>query len=215
MAGAHVKHVRTASRCDANLYFFLSRSLLGCLCLFLFLCLRLSLLTVPVEKRVAIITIERNTGVACKRMPFPIVQASAVTIHKSQGATYTDVVYKYNHKYPQKLVYVALSRCTDVDRLFLTNPAGDFNSYHGNENVCRQLIDEFHRLDKHHLPTITKSVLQDLRKNKRHFILAEMSVPFRNTVKTSRTTTSYVRRIFSVSPKHGPMYVVTWTASRS
>ncbi|KAG0436307.1 hypothetical protein HPB47_018024 [Ixodes persulcatus] len=40
---------------------------------------------------------------------FPVVQASAVTVLKSQGATYFFVVDEYDRKHPQQLVYVALS----------------------------------------------------------------------------------------------------------
>lgn len=90
---------------------------------------------VPVEHRVATITIDRKTGVVRKRKLFPVVQASVATVHKSRGATYADVVYEYNRKQPQKLIYIAFSRCTDVHLLFLTDAKGDQKFCYGNENI--------------------------------------------------------------------------------
>ncbi|KAH7951782.1 hypothetical protein HPB52_012943 [Rhipicephalus sanguineus] len=42
---------------------------------------------VPIEPRVTTLTLDRKTGVACKTRQFPLVQASAITVHKSQGGT--------------------------------------------------------------------------------------------------------------------------------
>ncbi|KAH7965525.1 hypothetical protein HPB49_008567 [Dermacentor silvarum] len=64
---------------------------------------------VPIEPRNITLTIDLNTGVACKRTQFPLVQASAITVHKSQGGTYATIVYGYAKTHPQKLVYVTLS----------------------------------------------------------------------------------------------------------
>ncbi|KAH6927844.1 hypothetical protein HPB50_009324 [Hyalomma asiaticum] len=76
---------------------------------------------VPIEPRATTLTLDRKTGVACKRRQFPLVQASAITVHKSQGGTYPSIVHEYNKTHPRKLVYVALSRCTNVKNLYLTN----------------------------------------------------------------------------------------------
>ncbi|KAK8781746.1 hypothetical protein V5799_016915 [Amblyomma americanum] len=46
------------------------------------------------------------------RKQFPVIQASAITIHKTQGGTYDEVVVDYSKLHNQKLVYVALSRVT-------------------------------------------------------------------------------------------------------
>ncbi|KAH7980471.1 hypothetical protein HPB49_016443 [Dermacentor silvarum] len=67
---------------------------------------------VPIEMRTFTITLDRKTGLAGRRKQFTAVQASAVTVHKSQGATDSSVVYGYYRKHPQKRVHVALSRCT-------------------------------------------------------------------------------------------------------
>ncbi|KAH7965284.1 hypothetical protein HPB49_005909 [Dermacentor silvarum] len=49
---------------------------------------------VPIERRVTTLTLDRKTGVACRRRQFPLVQASAITVHKSQGGTYSSIVYE-------------------------------------------------------------------------------------------------------------------------
>lgn len=88
----------------------------------------------------------------------------SLTVHKSQGATYSDFVHDCDNKHPQKLVHVALSRCTDLNRLHRTNVNDDSTFYHTNESIDQDLEDEFRRLENHHLPTMTKSckaVLQE------------------------------------------------------
>ncbi|GFX22662.1 hypothetical protein TNCV_2993971 [Trichonephila clavipes] len=42
-----------------------------------------------------------------------------MTIHKSQGGTYDAIVYEYDRKHPRELVYVALTRITRIQGLFL------------------------------------------------------------------------------------------------
>ncbi|GFV14888.1 hypothetical protein TNCV_1045651 [Trichonephila clavipes] len=42
-----------------------------------------------------------------------------MTIHKSQGGTYDAIVYEYDRKHPRELVYVALSRVTKIEGLFM------------------------------------------------------------------------------------------------
>ncbi|XP_037558151.1 uncharacterized protein LOC119435325 [Dermacentor silvarum] len=110
--------------------------------------------SVPIELRTATVTLDRRTGVSCRRKQFPVMQASAVTIHKSQGGTYSEVVYDYHKRHPQKLVYVALSRATTLHGLYLTNAEDDFTFYHCRENPDRALSDEFRRLQNHKLNTI-------------------------------------------------------------
>lgn len=112
---------------------------------------------VPIELRSVTITLDQKTRISCKNKQFPHMQASAPTVNKPQGVTYSDVVYDYGKKHPQKLVYVALSRCTDLNRLYITNINDDFTFYHRNENVNRDLQDEFRHLENHHLPIITKA----------------------------------------------------------
>lgn len=137
---------------------------------------------IPIETHSLTFTIDRKAGIACKRTQFPIVQASAITVHKSQGATYASVVYEYSRTHPQKLVYVALSRCTHLGGLYLTNALGDHSFYHREDNPDRAMTDEFRRLENHRLQTVTGRYLDALRREeqrerRRHaFTLALLNV---------------------------------------
>jgi len=54
------------------------------------------------------------------RNQFPLIECEALTIHKSQGQTYTSVAFDLSQKYLTKqLIYVALSRCTSLAGLYL------------------------------------------------------------------------------------------------
>lgn len=108
---------------------------------------------VPIEMQSLTLTIDRKAGIACKRTQFPLVQASAITVHKSQGGTYASVVYGYARTHPQKLVYVALSRCTNLNGLYLTNCDRDHTFYHREANPDKAMVDEFQRLEGHRLQT--------------------------------------------------------------
>ncbi|XP_070395709.1 uncharacterized protein [Dermacentor albipictus] len=113
----------------------------------------------PIERRTVTCVIDKKTKVSVRRCQLHVVQASAITIHKSQGGTYDEVVYSYAKNHPQKLVYVALSRATDINGLYLTNVDNDFTFYHGKANPDRKLADEFRRLQSHKLDTITAKCL--------------------------------------------------------
>lgn len=69
---------------------------------------------------------------------------------------YSSIVYEYNKTHPQKLVYVALSCCTYVNNLYLTNSEGNHRFYHKDSNVDKNMVDEFKRLEQHRLPTLTQ-----------------------------------------------------------
>lgn len=139
---------------------------------------------IPIEPRAVTLTIDRKTGVSCTRRQFPLVQASAITVHKSQGGTYSSVVYEHSKTHPQKLVCVALSRCTNVDNLYLTNAKGDPHFHHkaSNENRAnedRAMLNEFRRLEQNTLPTLTQRYLCALREFVDHsteFTLALLNV---------------------------------------
>nr|XP_037273302.1 ATP-dependent DNA helicase PIF1-like [Rhipicephalus microplus] len=120
---------------------------------------------VPIEPRVTTLTLDRKTGVACKRRQLPLVQASAITVHKSQRGTYSSIVYEYNKTHPQKLVYVALSRCANVNNLYLTNAKGDQRFYHKDKNEDTAMLNEFQRLGRHRLPTVTQQYQRSLRED--------------------------------------------------
>lgn len=63
----------------------------------------------------------KNTQLSIERTQFPTVIAEALTIHKSQGATYRNVVLDLSKgNYPSRsLLYVACSRVTSANGLYI------------------------------------------------------------------------------------------------
>lgn len=112
---------------------------------------------VPIMKRSAVIQLKSRV-VSCKRIQFPIVEACAITIHKSQGGTYRTVVYDYKKSHDQQLVYVALSRATSLDGLYITNSDDDFTFYHARGRRNQELRNEFERLRRNKLRTVVDDV---------------------------------------------------------
>ncbi|XP_077560787.1 ATP-dependent DNA helicase PIF7-like [Haemaphysalis longicornis] len=117
----------------------------------------------------------------------PVVQASAITLHKSQGGTYPSVVYEYSKTHSQKLVYVALSRCTRLDGLYLTNASGDHTFHHRVANPDKPMLDEFQRLKNHRRETVTGRYLNAInqQRQQRQLTLALLkSAPCERTPST-------------------------------
>jgi len=78
-----------------------------------------------------------------ERLQFPIVECEALTIHKSQGQTFTCVAFDLKQNNLQKqLVYVTLSRCTSLAGLFL------FGRQHIFEGLNFSTLNEKERLAK-------------------------------------------------------------------
>ncbi|XP_062556879.1 uncharacterized protein LOC134221708 [Armigeres subalbatus] len=102
-------------------------------------------------------------SVKCKRVQFPVVSACALTVHKSQGGTFPQIVYHYEKGQEQQLVYVGLSRVSSLDGLFLTNAKNDFKFHHAKGSdtpKIRELRTEMTRLSNHRLCTISDELLQ-------------------------------------------------------
>ncbi|GFW25405.1 uvrD_C_2 domain-containing protein [Trichonephila clavipes] len=74
---------------------------------------------VPITPQTSFIPLNNNKTIIAKRKHFPLISALAMTIHKSQGGTYEVTVYEYDRKHPRELVYVALTRVTRIQGLFL------------------------------------------------------------------------------------------------
>lgn len=66
----------------------------------------------------------------------------------SQGSTYSEVVYEYDKKQSQSLVYVALSRVTTIEGLRITTSINDLTFYHGRRpsTTMIHLQDEFKKI---------------------------------------------------------------------
>ena len=57
---------------------------------------------------------------------FPVTLAWAITVHKAQGATYQSVGIDLDRgMFAEGQTYVALSRCVDMNRLYLTRPVAE------------------------------------------------------------------------------------------
>ncbi|XP_063979337.1 uncharacterized protein LOC135163656 isoform X2 [Diachasmimorpha longicaudata] len=74
---------------------------------------------VPISAQTSSIPLNSNKTIVAKRKHFPLVSALAMTIHKSQGGTFDAIVYEYSRSHSRELVYVALSRVTNIEGLFL------------------------------------------------------------------------------------------------
>ncbi|GFW35158.1 uncharacterized protein TNCV_5067231 [Trichonephila clavipes] len=82
----------------------------------------------------------------------------ARSLHKSQGGTFDEVVFNYDKSQQIQLVYVALSRVTSIDGLYLTNDKDGFKFYHGRGSTAATVKDirvEYDRMANHHLPTLS------------------------------------------------------------
>jgi len=111
---------------------------------------------VPISERTANIQLKGSIW-TCKRKQFPLCQACAITIHKSQGGTYETVISEYNKNHDQQLVYVAMSRATSLQGLHLTHRDKDHRFHHARGKVNRDLRNEFARLKRHPFKTIGNS----------------------------------------------------------
>ncbi|GFY58186.1 ATP-dependent DNA helicase [Trichonephila inaurata madagascariensis] len=89
-----------------------------------------------------------------------------MTIHKSQGGTFNEVVYEYQRTPSLPLLYVALSRVTSIERLYIVPKDNDNRLYHGRKNDTSiiSLQDEFRRLSLNTLSTIGRTILDDRKK---------------------------------------------------
>ena len=104
-------------------------------------------------------TVKRNTVI--KRTHFPLSAFNASTIQKAQGGTYSEVVYHYEKRHDQDLVYVALSRVTGLNGLYIVSEDGNKQFYHTGCRVTKQTQDlriELERLSLNPLITITDEI---------------------------------------------------------
>lgn len=79
------------------------------------------------------------------------------------ASTFDSNVYKYQTDHEQQLVYVALSRVTNIEGLFIVTKNDIKLVFKHGRTICesnnmRYIRDEFLRLENHKLPTITASI---------------------------------------------------------
>ncbi|GBN43152.1 hypothetical protein AVEN_179383-1, partial [Araneus ventricosus] len=106
----------------------------------------------PVHPRTA--TINISGAAKCKCKQFPMVPARAITVHKSQGATFDEIFYDNNKSQHNKLVYVGFCRVQTLEGFYLTNKNFIFN--HAKRTTApniKEINDECLRLDRHSLKT--------------------------------------------------------------
>lgn len=99
---------------------------------------------------------------------------------------------------------MALRRCTDVNRLYLTNVNGDREFYHTGENANHDMTNELNRLNKHCLAAVTKPMLQTLKQQEKNLIVGALNVrPLQKHTEDVHTTKSSARKMFFASQKPG------------
>lgn len=118
---------------------------------------QISTTAVPIGRRSATIPLNNNITINVKRSHLPLVCACVTTIHKSQGSTYPEIVYEYDKTHQLSLVYVALSRVTSLQGLYITTKDNDKTFYHGRRasTAINSLQEEFRRLSLNRLQITT------------------------------------------------------------
>lgn len=115
---------------------------------------------VPITRRTTSIHLNNNKTIVGKRNHFPMIPGCAMTIHKSQGGTYDEIVYEYSKTHSIQLLYVALSRVTSIEGLFICNRNDDLRFYHGRriDQSILSLQEEFKRLSLNRLNTLQEII---------------------------------------------------------
>jgi hypothetical protein len=89
-----------------------------------------------------------------------------MTVHKSQSGTFDKVVFNYERRLDQQLVYVGLSRVTSIHRLHLANHNSDYTFHHwkgSNTPKIKNLYTKLTRLERRKLLTFTERAKQFLQ----------------------------------------------------
>ena len=81
--------------------------------------------------------------ITCEVVQFPVILAYAITIHKSQGMTYKKIGCDINKCFEPGQAYVALSRCTNLDGLYLLDRVM-LHSLHVDSEVAEFYHNNFH-----------------------------------------------------------------------
>lgn len=73
----------------------------------------------PVEQTARAIRTLKGNLILVERKQFPVTPAEAITVHKSQGGTFKYVAVHLKKAVPRNSLYVACSRATSLDGLFI------------------------------------------------------------------------------------------------
>ncbi|GFQ85775.1 ATP-dependent DNA helicase [Trichonephila clavata] len=104
------------------------------------------------------IAMNNNKTINANRNNFHLVSGCTTTTHKSQGGTFDEVVYEYQRIHSLPLLYVALSRVTSIEGLYIVPKDNDNRFYHGRKTDTSiiSLQDEFRRLSLNTLSRFLK-----------------------------------------------------------
>lgn len=94
---------------------------------------------------------------------FPVKLAWAMTIHKSQGLTFSKVYVDLHQVFTHGQVYVALSRCTSLDGLLLRNPLRSESI-----RIDQQILEFYQNLHVHYIKP------EEVYQHKIHFWLHQI-----------------------------------------
>ncbi|GFW04546.1 ATP-dependent DNA helicase [Trichonephila clavipes] len=110
-----------------------------------------------------------NKTINAKRNQFSLLLGCATTIHKSQGGTFNEVVYEHQRTHSLSLLYVALSRVTSIEGLYIVPKDNDNRFCHGRKKNTSiiSLQDEFCRLSLNTLSTIGRTILDFMNGRKK------------------------------------------------
>ena len=130
-----------------------------------------------------------------------------MTIHKSQGGTFDEIVYPCEKIHTRDMVYVALSRVTRSEGLFITTPADDetkFKFYHNwqQSSSALSLIQEFQRLSLNTLET-RASVITNLISNNKISLYIRLTAKVYTVTKMTYRIQFLKNAMFYCSPRRG------------
>ncbi|GFR02563.1 ATP-dependent DNA helicase [Trichonephila clavata] len=80
---------------------------------------KMGLLWTPIERMKKVLYRSNNDAISVTRNQFSIILAEAMTIHKSQGATFQEAAVGFKRNLTRPLQYVALSRVTSIQGLYI------------------------------------------------------------------------------------------------